>query len=1314
MARKFDPPRPLVLDEHREEAFRVFKKQWERYSIVSKLADENDAYRAALLMYTVGEPAVKIVESSGTEHKTVDQILEILKTHCIGTKNELYHDFVFGTADQKDGEDFDTFLARLRSLETICDFGDLKDRMIRNRVVLGIQSNETRRKLLASSEQTLEAITKLCKSEERATTTLRKIQADETVSVNAVYNNRGFRRTSERKHDNSKTVDCKYCGRIHPHKKEACKAFGKICNYCKGSNHFETVCMKKKAAEGRQASTHLITSGDSDHESIDQITSSTSAKKIMTRLIVVKSALEIKFQVDSGSTVNILRHDMLPQGTPIVQDGTVLTSWTNDSQTSMGTAKVMVRNPTNNKKYKVLFHVVSENRTPILGLRASIAMGMITINQENINTIASDGSLDIVKEFPSVFDGELGDLPGIQKLQISSNAKPHASPVRRVPHAIHSEVKTELEKMVEKGIITPVDTPTPWESNMVVAKKSNGTLRICIDPQRLNEALQRESYLMPTLDDVLPQFKYARLFSVVDLKSGYWHVKLDDESAALTCMNTPFGRYRWLRMPFGLKVSSEIFQKQLHRALWDVEGVVCVADDIVVIGCGLTNEDAMASHDSRMRALLKRCEELNIKLNPEKIQLRQKSIKFLGHIVTDQGLLPDPMKIHSVAEMKEPQNEKELRSFLGFVQYLSKFLYNLAPIAVCLREATKGETWNWTEAQSKAFAKAKALITAEPVMLQYYDPTKELTVHCDASDKSIGAALLQNDQPLEFSSRSLKDAETRYAPIEKELLAVVWAVERYHQYTYGRHTTVLSDHKPLERIMLKPLRDVPKRLQNLRMRLQQYDVTVTYLPGSRQHIADMLSRHGKNTDDSADNMLPREAINCLTESVDALTDTIAGPWREKLNIESAKCQTLQAVKEIIMLGWPEEKEKVNILARPYHLMRDEMAVHDGLVYRGERVIVPSSLRAELKQELHSSHQGIKATLRRARECLYWPGMSTEIEDFIARCETCQRHTTKQQQETMMKTKLADRPWQIVSTDLFTCNETEYMVTVDHFSNFIEIDRIESKDAQTIVKKLKKHMARYGLAETLISDNGPQFTSETFEKFTKKYNMRHQTSSPHHPQGNGKAESAVKTAKMLITKANDDGADAYLALLAHRNTPQEGFEESPAQRMFGRRCRTTLPTTASLLQPNMNDTKRTRSMLARKQATDKVQFDSHAKDLEPLESGDTVVLKPVALGQKVWTRAQVTQRLDERSYVVQPEKGSLIRRNRVDLKKVPSPTQVNTPGASDLKRPTPPRVEEDITERTNQPLAESVEAPPVTPVKTTRYGRVITLPVRYRE
>ena len=651
---------------------------------------------------------------------------------------------------------------------------------------------------LASTEQTLESVIKLCKSEESATTTLQKIQAEEAVSVNKISKRR--HRCIKDTKSATRSVDCKYCGRRHTARKESCKAFGKICNFCKAENHFEAVCLKKEA--GAHASTHAIAGETIDHESIDQITTQSSSQKVFARLVLLDSGAKAKFQVDSGSTVNILRRDMLPQGVPITADKTILTSWTNDVQTVLGTARIMVRNPKNNKKYKVTFHIVDEERSLILGLRASVAMDMITINQGNINAMNTGGQIDILKEIPGAFNDKLGSLPGVQHLKVAEEVRPHASPVRRVPHAIHTEVKAELDAMVKKRVFEAVDTPTPWESNMVVAKKPNGKLRICIGPQRLNEALQKESYLMPTLEDVLPQFKNARLFSVVDLKAGYWHVNLAEKSSLLTCMNTLFGHYKWLRLLFSLKVSSEIFQKQLHRALQGVDGVVCVADDIVVIGCGSDDVEARINHDARMRLLLERCGDLGIKLTPDKVQLCQKSLKFLGHIVTDKGLLPDPMKIKSMAEMKEPQNEKELKRFLGFLQYLSKFLTNLAEIAVCLREANDKGIWNWTKAQSKAFLEAKALIAAEQVMLKYCDRKKELTVQCDASDKAIGETLLQDDQPFEFSSRALRDAETRYAIIEKEILAIVWAIERYHQYTYGRHTTVLSDHRCLQRIML--------------------------------------------------------------------------------------------------------------------------------------------------------------------------------------------------------------------------------------------------------------------------------------------------------------------------------------------------------------------------------------------------------------------------------------------------------------------------------------------------------------------------------
>eukprot|EP00794_Sanderia_malayensis_P013664 gene13664-15093_t len=383
--------------------------------------------------------------------------------------------------------------------------------------------------------------------------------------------------------------------------------------------------------------------------------------------------------------------------------------------------------------------------------------------EARINEISAQSEEDIVNSFPSLFDDGIGSLPGEQHLVVNEEIKPSVNPVRKVPHSLVSDLKKELNKMEDDKVITKVYEPTKWESSLVTQKKKCGKLRVCIDPQKLNTALQRERYYLPVLDDILPKFQNAKVFSVLDLKSGYWHVKLDQESSFLTTFNTPFGRYRWLRLPFGLNVSAEIFQRKLHQVLSDIAGIACVADDIIVIGSGDSVEEAYTNHDLALVSLLKRCEDVGIKLNKAKMQLRRSSIKFLGHIVTSEGLKPDPEKIKAIRDMKEPSNITELRGFIGMVQYLAKFLLNLSDVIEPLRKLTKQDVkWLWSDKESEAFNKTKEMLAKEPV-LRYYDPKEQLKIQCDASDIGLGAALLQNGQPIAYSSRALTETERRYA-----------------------------------------------------------------------------------------------------------------------------------------------------------------------------------------------------------------------------------------------------------------------------------------------------------------------------------------------------------------------------------------------------------------------------------------------------------------------------------------------------------------------------------------------------------------------
>ena len=376
----------------------------------------------------------------------------------------------------------------------------------------------------------------------------------------------------------------------------------------------------------------------------------------------------------------------------------------------------------------------------------------------------------------------------------------------------------------------------------VIATKKSGALRICIDPRPLNEVLKREMHQLPILDNLMPELARAKIFSTVDLTAGYWHCILDHESSLLTTFATPFGRYRWKRLPFGLSVSSEIFQKRVSQALEGLDGILNITDGVLICGVRDTQEEALADHDRNLEALLQRCKAHGIALNKNKLKLRIPEVPFMGHIFSNEGLKIDPNKAKAVLDMSRPEEVEGVQRLNGFVNYLAKFLPRLAEHMEPIRRLTRQDTeFNWTEEQENAFQEVKRLVTTTPV-LSYYDPKTELEIQCDASQKGLASALLQRGRPIAYTSRALTETEQRYAQIEKEMLAIVFSLEKFHQYTYGRHVKIQSDHKPLESILQKPLACAPRRLHGMMLRLQKYHYEVRYERGENLHLADTLSR----------------------------------------------------------------------------------------------------------------------------------------------------------------------------------------------------------------------------------------------------------------------------------------------------------------------------------------------------------------------------------------------------------------------------------------------------------------------------------------
>ncbi|KAG1667797.1 hypothetical protein GQR58_018255 [Nymphon striatum] len=434
--------------------------------------------------------------------------------------------------------------------------------------------------------------------------------------------------------------------------------------------------------------------------------------------------------------------------------------------------------------------------------------------------------------------------------------------------------------------------------------------------------------------------------------------------------------------------------------------------------------------------------------------------------------------------------------------------------------------------------------------------------------------------------------------------------------------------------------NVPKRLQRMMLRLQKYELTLKHIPGKDMHIADFLSRAclGHETHDTE--IMDLHHINQI-EFVNVSAPT-------KLNLQRATRSDIELsiLIDVIMNGWPDEKFKLPPTVIPYFTFRDELNVQDGIVYKGQRVIVPKELQSEMIKKIHSSHQGVEASIRRASDSLFWIGMAAQIKDAVNRCDACNAFLTKNPKEPLMTWGVPTARWQMVAQDIFTYMSKQYLITVDYFSDYWEVDEIPDMTSETVISCTKEHFARHGIPFLVITDNGRQFVSAEFEDFSKMWNFEHRTSSPYYPQSNGKAEITVKIVKNVLKKAIHSGNDFRLAILNWRNTPDE-HGNSPVQKLFSRRTRTVVPTSPLLLDPVIIR-KVTNELIKDRQAA-KAKFDRSAKELPGLVTGEMVRLQPDRKNL-TWRKARVTDEVAPRSYLVETEEGDKYRRNRKFLKK----------------------------------------------------------------
>ena len=1293
-------PDPLRFDHTAATSYKQFIKQFDVFMRAQPNV-EDEKVKVATFLNLAGIEAIEKSEAftyGDDESKdSLDTILAKFKEVCDPSGNVIIERHRFNSRKQllkKDGFDHDetmlTFISELRILAKTCKFGTLESEMIRDRIVVGIESHKLREQLLRESELTLDKAVQMCQVHEISQSHMKVVKED-TNSKNEVHafnkQRQSYKSHKQQNRSNSSNKsyikDCWNCGSSH--NKNACPAFGKMCGACNKPNHFQSVCRSsgsgaipkkfnynyKKSSQSRGGKQlHSVETAEEDGENsyftidtLEQI-----SKKNEIHCAVQIHGVKLPMKIDSGAKCNVISFDNFKnvRRNELInrREATYLIAYGGDKVSTMGTVTLsgqLIAPSQDIQDINIVFQVVNKPVTTILGLKDSLAHKLIQLHPAvyELKEEESEFATSLKQEFSELFDDKLGKLPLKYKMTLDTSITPVVKPPFKIPFSQETAVKQELDRMCKLGVISPQKEPTEWVSNMIAAKKKNGDIRICIDPKDLNKALLRPHHPMRTIEDVAARMPNAKVFSTLDAKSSFWQISLDKESSLKTTFSTPYGRYKFNRLPFGIKPASEVYQSGMEELF---AGYPCaiVVDDLLVWG------QTVKEHDANLRKVLERCKEVNMKLNISKCRFRLDKVSYVGHEFTSQGLLPDSSKVHAVKEMPSPTDQAGVQRFLGVINYLHKFISNMSEKTAPLRQLLhKDSAFVWEQPQEDAFKALKNDLCSAP-MLKFFDPHKPVKLSVDSSKSGLGACLLQEEAPVAYASRSLSSSEQNYAQIEKELLAAVFACTKFHDYIYGRPAVIETDHKPLISIVKKPLHSAPPRLQRMLLQLQKYSLEFVFKCGKELYLADALSRAYLDTQEEHQfeyevmdiaECYPQVKVSKFKELQDA---TLSDPVLNKL-------------MQVIQDGWPDKFKQVDKCIQPYFACRDMLVVQDGIILRGEQIVVPVKLRACLIEQAHGGHPGADRTTRRLKDAVYWPSLSQDVSKVVSACSICNSLTSHQQKEPMIVPPVPDLPWSHIGADLFEWRNKHYLVTVDSYSGWFEIDSLHSLGSRAVINKLRRLFAMHGRPDVLTSDNGPQFDCAEFNQFAKDWNFQHVKISPRYSQSNSLAENAVCQAKKLLESCHLDGSDPLKALLNLRNIPRDIHLKSPAQRLMSRRTCTVMPMTKSLLQPSAPPTNIVHSQLKKKRYQQKKYYDKSARPLVPLVPDQTVRMQTPSGYQKLAVVKRAAP--GPRSFVVESDGREYIRNRRHLLpvnepapqvpEEVPQPTDPppSTPGVT---------------------------------------------------